>query len=34
MMFSLTIVSNGGTVENPSRVSKLLSDMMVGAVDG
>ena len=34
LLFDLAVISEGGKLENPSRFSKLLGDLMVGALDG
>ena len=34
LLFDMAVISEGGKLENPSRFSKLLGDLMVGALDG
>jgi molecular chaperone HtpG len=34
LLFDMAVISEGGKVENPSRFSKLIGDLMVGAIDG
>ena len=34
LLFDMAVIAEGGKLENPSRFSKLLGDLMVGALDG
>lgn len=34
LLFDMAVISEGGKLENPSRFSKLLGDLMAGALDG
>jgi molecular chaperone HtpG len=34
LLFDMAVISEGGKLENPSRFSKLLGNLMVGALDG
>ncbi len=34
LLFDIAVISEGGKLENPSRFSKLLGNLMVGALDG
>jgi molecular chaperone HtpG len=34
LLFDMAVISEGGKLENPSRFSKLLGDLMVGALNG
>ena len=34
LLFDMAVISEGGKLENPSRFSKLMGDLMVGALDG
>ena len=34
LLFDMAVIAEGGKLENPSRFSKLLGDLMAGAISG